>query len=348
MQKWFDSLLRKKCALLADRIWYGSSHPLRYLLLPFSLVFFVAVKLRRSCFLRLPQVPFSSPVIVVGNLVAGGTGKTPLVIAIACRLKSRGYSPGIASRGYGAERVSYPCQVQADNADRVGDEPVLLSLKTGCPVVIDPDRKRAVDYLTDRYSVDVVICDDGLQHYRLHRDVEIALIDGSRAFGNGWLIPAGPLREPRSRLASVDIAVVRDGQALADAFVGELPGERCFSMQMRALRFRNLETGEHLPLDAFSGQVVHACAGIARPEAFFRQLSALGVRVIEHAYPDHHRYREADLHFEERVPVIVTEKDAIKCCRFRNEDVWALEAEAVPAAGFWVSLDRLLSEIKER
>ena len=337
-------MFRERCRHSVNRVWYGEAHPLRYLLLPLSAVFFVAAKARRAYLMRRRPTPAGLPVVVVGNMVAGGTGKTPLVAAIAGRLKAEGYKPGIVSRGYRARRRRYSHRVRADSADEAGDEPVLLQEKTGCPVIIDPDRQRAVRYLCERSDIDIAICDDGLQHYRLHRDVEIALVDGAAGFGNGLLLPAGPLREPRSRLACVDIVVINGEYESRDHVIDALPANKRFSMRMRPLGFRNLVTGECLPTDAFSGRTVHGCAGIANPRRFFAQLRALGAEVIEHAYPDHHRYRGHELRFASRIPVVVTEKDAVKCRCFANDDTWVLQVEAAPEEGFWQALNVCLSE----
>ena len=266
-------------------------------------------------------------------------------MAIANRLRSRGYKPGIVSRGYGAKQHRYPYLVRTDDVDEAGDESLLLKEKTGCPVVIAADRNRAVEYLAGYADVDVVISDDGLQHSGLHRDMEIALVNGANPFGNGLLLPAGPMRELRSRLRSVDITVINGDYESRDEVIDSLPADRRFSMQMQPVRFQNLVTGKQLSPDAFSGRTVHGCTGIARPWRFFEQLRALGIRVIEHAYPDHHRYRERDICFEPEMPVIVTEKDAVKCRRFENNNVWVLQVEAVPEEKFWNSLDKFLTEL---
>lgn len=328
--------LRENVATVLLKLWYGS-HPLRYLLLPLSLPFALAVVVRRVWFRLVKPAPaVSVPVIVVGNLTVGGSGKTPLVAAMAQHLKRAGHLPGIISRGYGAACCVYPRAVKDDDtAMEVGDEPLLLRHKTGCPVVIDPCRRRALEYLVECGDVNVVLSDDGLQHYRLHRDLEIAVIDGYERFGNGLLLPAGPLREPPSRLGTVDFAVVNGGAVFE-------PGQ--FSMRMKPMWFENLKSGERLGCDAFAGRTVHACAGIARPQRFFDALTALGMTVHPHAYPDHHRYHAYDLQFEAGTPVIITEKDAIKFNREErlqaDDKVWVLQAEAVLEDAFWEQFDK--------
>ena len=328
----------KFMASLTQRLWYGT-HPLRYLLLPLSWLTALVLGVRRLWLRFAKPAPVSVPVIVVGNLTVGGSGKTPLVAAIAHHLKRAGYRPGIVSRGYGAECGGYPYQVQTDDtADKVGDEPLLLRRKTSCPVVIDPARRRGLAYLIEHSDVNVVLSDDGLQHYRLHRDLEIVVIDGQRRFGNGLLLPAGPLREAVSRLDTVDLVVVNGGDgALA-------PGQ--FSMRMKPLGFENLESGERLACDAFAGRRVHACAGIAHPQRFFDTLVTLGMTVQAHAYPDHHRYVAGDLCFERATPVIITEKDAVKCRYLATPEVWALQTEAVLEEAFWKKLDMCLLQFK--
>ncbi len=337
--------MKEPLSVFLQRTWYGD-HPLCRLLTPLSGVTAAAVAARRAWFRRVKPATAPLPVIVVGGLTVGGTGKTPLVAALAEYLKSKGRKPGIVSRGYGARRRDYPYRVQTgDSADQVGDEPLLLRRRTGCPVVIDPDRRRAVVHLAEQTDadIDIVVSDDGLQHYRLHRDVEIAVIDGRRGFGNGKLLPAGPLREPRSRLAAVDAIVVNgDGEAFRDA--ARIPTRaRWFSMTIKPLGFENLATGEALPPDAFAGRVAHACAGIGDPRRFFDVLAELGVRATPHVYPDHHRYRSRDLVFTDAAPVIVTEKDAVKCRDFPDSKVWFLKVEAVLEDEFWEGLDARLA-----
>ena len=330
---------RESCAALLEKIWYGA-HPLRYPLLPLSALTAAAVSIRRNWYARVKPTSLPLPVIVVGGLTVGGTGKTPLVIAIARYLDKAGYRPGIASRGYGGRCKKYPHRVNnKDNPDIVGDEPLLIRHKSACPVAVDPDRSRAIVCLKKQNDIDVAICDDGLQHYRLHRDVEIAVVNGRAPFGNGLLLPAGPLREPRARLEKTDFVVTN----------GSVPAEkesdaRWFSMRMQPVAFENLTTGERRGCESFSGWEAHACAGIARPQRFFDTLDGLGIKVLPHAYPDHHRYRRRDLDFAQPSPIMLTEKDAVKCRSFANADTWVLRTEAVLEERFWSALrDRLRS-----
>jgi tetraacyldisaccharide 4'-kinase len=267
------------------------------------------------------------PVIVVGNLTVGGTGKTPLTIWLVQFLQQAGYSPGVVSRGYGGRRGRpEPLRVgpETDPAE-CGDEPVLIAQKTDAPVMVAQDRVLAARALLTGTFCDILVADDGLQHYRLGRDVEILLVDGERRFGNGWCLPAGPLREPVARAGSVDFIVCREGQAR--------PGE--YAMTLRGGTTVNLLTGQSVPLTHFVGTPVHACAGIGYPERFFRDLAGWGIPVEPLALPDHHAYRREDVTFPDDKPVLITEKDAVKCRAFAHEKLWyvPVHADVEPAFG---------------
>lgn len=302
---------------------------------PLSLLFGAVVAFRRALYrggwLRSVRTPV--PVIVVGNITVGGTGKTPLTIWLAQFLARHGFRPGIVTRGYGGSARHWPLEVTGEtDAALAGDEPVLLARHAGCPVLVDPDRVRGAQALTDSGSCDVILSDDGLQHYRLARDVEIAVIDGARRFGNGWLLPAGPLREPPSRLASVDLRVVQGGAPRA--------GELAMRLVPTGLvRVCNRTTAT---LDSYRGKCVHAIAGIGHPARFFDTLRGLGIEVMEHPFPDHHRFAPGDLAFDDELPVIMTEKDAVKCQRFAEGDWWYLAVTAEPDAGLGERLLKLL------
>jgi len=311
------------------RYWYHRG-PLAWLLWPASLVFRFVVALRRLLYwLRLlPSRHPGIPVIVVGNLTAGGTGKTPLVIWIAEHLKKKGWTPGIVSRGYGAKIDVPRAATIADDAAAVGDEPILISRRSGCPVWVGADRLRVISALRDAHpDVDVLVLDDGLQHYRLHRDVEIAVVD-ARGAGNGFMLPAGPLREPESRLNSVD-AVVSHG-ATVKGYAMRLQGAELHRMT---------DSADRRPASAFAGQKVHAVAGIGDPNRFFLHVGKLGVKMTPHPFPDHHRFSEKDLQFGDDAPVLMTEKDAVKLRRAAKPNWWVLPvtAELDPAFGDWLS-----------
>ena len=291
----------------------------------FRIVVFVRRLLYRARLLR--SVHPGLPVIVVGNLSVGGTGKTPLVLSIAELLKANGWSPAIVSRGYGA-RIDAPRAAGiASEPAEVGDEPVLLARRSGCPVWVGPDRLRTIEALRRQHAeVDVLLLDDGLQHYRLRRDIEIAVVDG-RGFGNGFMLPAGPLREPLSRLRSVD-AVVSHGAGVR-GFAMRLEGEFVHRMS---------DARERRPLTAFAGERVHAVAGIGHPNRFFLHLARRGLKPLPHPFPDHHPFRASDLDFGEPLPVLLTEKDAVKLRHAARPEWWVLPVTARldPAFGDWL------------
>jgi tetraacyldisaccharide 4'-kinase len=310
-----------------ERLWYGRD-PLAVLLAPLGWAFCAGARLRRWHYTRGLGRPVRLPVavVVVGNLTAGGTGKTPLVVWIARFLGAQGWRPAVIARGYGGRSREWPQRVHpSSDPAEVGDEPVVLARRCGCPVVAGPDRAAAARLAIAGRGCDVVVSDDGLQALRLARDVEIAVVDGDRRFGNGRCLPAGPLREAPARLASVDLVVAR-GPALA----GEV------AMQYRPGPPRAVaDEGVETTLASLATRPVHAVAGIGNPGAFFRRLRELGLRVIEEPFPDHHRFSAADLEFGDGLPVLMTEKDAVKCRAFARRETWYLpiEAELDPAFG---------------
>ena len=301
------------------------------LLFPFSLLFAVLVALRRAAyragFLHRERLPV--PVVIVGNISVGGTGKTPLVIHLASALRSFGRHPGIVSRGYGGGATQITEVMPDSDPGTAGDEPLLLARRSGCPVFVGRDRAATARALLAGYpECDVILADDGLQHYRLDRDVEIAMFD-ERGVMNGWLLPAGPLREPVSRLAKVD-AVVLNGVAGSPAPACSRP---VFVMRLVGERFHRLDN----PLiqcnaGDFAAKKLHAVAGIGSPQRFFDRLSEMGLGCVEHAFADHHAYRPADLAFVGDA-ILTTEKDAVKLARLSLPlPVWVLPvtAEASP------------------
>jgi tetraacyldisaccharide 4'-kinase len=273
------------------------------------------------------------PVIVVGNIVAGGSGKTPLVIAIVERLRAAGRTPGIATRGYGREQPGTPLWVDArTDAVLAGDEPLLIARRTGAKVRADADRVAAARALVDA-GCDIVVCDDGLQHYRLARDIEIEVLDVRRRHGNGRLLPAGPLREPLQRAAECDFHVVNGGASgEMDTRFGE------WAMRLHPGSAVPLQGGRPRPLPAFVGQRVHAVAGIGDPERFFGMLRGLGIAVVPHAFPDHHRYQASDFAFGSDLPILMTEKDAVKCAPFATDRFHSVPINAELPEAFWVAL----------
>ncbi len=300
-----------------DALWYGN-HPLRFALLPATLLYRSIAWLRREGYKRgwLATVEVGVPVIVVGNVSVGGTGKTPFVIWLAAQLKTRGRRVGIVTRGYRGKSAEWPRAVAADaDPAQVGDEPVLLARRTECPVVAGPDRVAAAEALLKAGPVDVLLADDGLQHYRLGRRFEIAVVDGVRGMGNGLCLPAGPLREPVKRLQEVDAIVVNGGSwGHAGVFRGRAVVTRVYNLRDR--RERSLES--------FRTSAVHAVAGIGNPQRFFDLLYDSGLDVIPHPLADHAEIGTAELTFDEAGPVLITEKDAVKCEQFAHADVWCV------------------------
>jgi tetraacyldisaccharide 4'-kinase len=321
-----------------DRVWYrGASSGVW--LIPFGWIFGALAALRRALYRSgmLPSFAVRVPVVVVGNLTTGGTGKTPLVIWLVEELARRGFRPGVVTRGYGGT-IRHPTIVTAAmSAADCGDEPLLIAARTHRTVVVARDRVAGARLVAE-CGADVVICDDGLQHYRLRRNCEVVVVDGERRFGNGRLLPAGPLREPLSRLATVDLIAVNGGSARS----GELP------MRLVAGRARSLRDGEERSLDSFAGATIHAVAAIGNPQRFFDGLRRQGLNLIEHAFADHYAFRAADLDFREPGTVLMTEKDAVKCRAFARDGWWAVPVRAhfePPAAEALMA--RILARIRE-
>ena len=300
-----------------DQYWYSKNLVAR-LLLPLSWCFRALTVIRKWLYdiglFRSVRLPV--PVIVVGNIAVGGTGKTPLLIALCELLKTSGHRPGVISRGY-ASNLKGEALVHADStAADVGDEPLLIARRTGSPVAVGRCRPAAAALLLKNYDCDIILSDDGLQHYALQRDIEIAVVDALRMHGNGYFIPAGPLRESVRRLESVDLVVYNGSLASPYNFVLEC------SMTI------NLTTGTSAQLKTLAGQTVHAVAGIGNPQRFFEQLKSEGLDVIAHAFPDHHSYIVGDLTFNDALPILMTEKDAVKCTQLKPDRCWSVPVAA--------------------
>lgn len=290
-----------------------------YLLLPISGIFYVLSKIRRTLyrtgFFRINQ--FEVPVVVVGNITVGGSGKTPVVIKLVEYLQQQDMKVGVVSRGYGGSHDSGSLLVEVNTkASLSGDEPLLIAAQTDAIVMINKNRSQAVQDLISQHQVDVVISDDGLQHYAMDRTVEIAVIDGNRRFGNGFFLPAGPLRESQSRLKQVDF-IINNGYMS--------PGE--ISAQLMPTTFTHLLSGDEFPLNHFSAQYCHGVAGIGHPDRFFNTLTELGLQVEKHAFTDHYQYRSDDLEFNDNHPIIMTAKDWVKCRDFANDQMYYLKVD---------------------
>ena len=317
--------------------WYRPSL-LSWLLRPLNWLYRLIIWLRRQAYRYgiFKQYTLRVPVIVVGNVSVGGSGKTPFVIWLAQYLQKQGWQPGIISRGYGGKADHYPCSVHLDSlATEVGDEPLLIHQRTHCPVVVAPDRVAAGQQLLAENPCNVIITDDGLQHYRLQRDIEIVIIDANRGLGNQLCLPAGPLRESLSRLETVDFTI----------FHGESNSQR-LTMQLQLQQAIQLKNNNHnKSLTEFAKTPIYAVAGIGHPQRFFDQLQQLGLTIISHAFADHHAYTEADFQFAEAYPILMTEKDAVKCHGFATENMWYVPAEAKLSPSLGPAIDKKLREL---
>lgn len=314
-----------------------------YLLLPVSWLLSMLARIRRNRLSRR-SAPLAAPVIVVGNIAIGGTGKTPLIIALVKHLQQRGYRPGVVSRGYGGRAPHYPYSVTADSSPAYsGDEPLLIATATGCPVMVGSDRVISASQLIEKFDCDVILSDDGLQHYKLSRQFEICVVDGQRQMGNGFCIPAGPLREPPARLREVDVVVVNGSQPLS------IPGVTYHSMQLRPDVWQHvagIQADKPLPFIADKAQSKRllAVTGIGNPRRFFNTLNDLTLMPETRSYPDHHPFTEVDLQYARGRCLLMTAKDAVKCRVFADEDWWSLVVTSHLEAPFWERLDAFLEK----
>ena len=323
-----------------NRAWYSKPKGL-LLLIPIELLYRCIVALRRR-FIR-PQA-CAVPVIVVGNISVGGSGKTPVVLALAEHCQHLGYRVGIVSRGYGGRAPHYPYLLNPQSSPaEVGDEPFLMFQRTGLPLAVAPDRVAAATLLIQHQACNLIISDDGLQHYRLARDIEVLVIDGERGFGNGHCLPVGPLREPVSRAKNIPLRIF-NGANSGDS-TKNLSGH---AMDLCGLHAVNLVDGEQRNLADWpvTQRRVHAVAGIGNPQRFFRSLRIAGFELVEHPFPDHHPYTEADLAFAESLPVVMTEKDAVKCRAFAQKAYWMLPVSGVINPVFYDELNSRLAAIR--
>jgi len=312
------------------RLWYEQPSPL-WVLRPVSWLYGAIVSARRSAYERgwARSHLVGRPVIVIGNLTVGGTGKTPLTIWLANHLRQRGFEVGLVSRGYGREQNGLRVVTYKSRWREVGDEPLILHRRTGCMTLVGADRVAAARSLAAQ-GAKVILADDGLQHLRLKRNCEIVVIDGTRGLGNGRMLPAGPLRESGSRVLAAD-AVVVNGGGEGEPVRGLPPELAASALRMRLLASdaRQLAgTGPPQPLEAFCGRPLHAVAGIGNPQRFFIDLRARGLEIIEHPFPDHHAFTAADLDFGDGLAVLMTEKDAVKCRKVAGPRLWYVPVEA--------------------
>lgn len=311
---------------LLERSWYQKPSLLSYLLWPLSVIYGAVMIVRRLAYRLgvLKSYRSDIPVIVVGNLTVGGTGKTPLVIYLIEALRSEGFTPGVISRGYAGQAQTYPLIVRAQTpVQECGDEPALIVKRTDVPMVVGPNRQHSIEHLQSHFDVDVIISDDGLQHLALQRDIEICVQEPVRVCKNKMLLPAGPYRESASRVSKVDF-IVNNG-----ASVPEGEGLNAFTMQLEPQQPVPLisQQGGSFDENTFS-QGVHAMAGIGNPKRFFTTCEQLGWQIQAHVFPDHHTYRAGDLDFGDSRPVVMTEKDAVKCAQLADQRHWFLPVNA--------------------
>ncbi|MFT5707157.1 MAG: tetraacyldisaccharide 4'-kinase [Oceanospirillaceae bacterium] len=343
--------------------WYHKKATWVLLFWPLEYLFVTLAKFKKKQLLK-QQWQASCPVIIVGNISIGGTGKSPVSIYLIEILQQQGYKVGVVSRGYGALRKDFPYQVQAsDDAGQSGDEPLMIVKRTGVNLVIDPDRVRACQYLLANNDCDLIISDDGLQHYRMGRDIEIAVIDGKRGLGNGHCLPVGPLREFAERLNSVDFVIVN----------GEQNNEfsSSYTMQIRAQGWYRIKDQKFISLTDFQALIieqqamVHGVAGIGNPQRFYDSLHALGIDAVQHSFADHHQYSAANFDFvnaphkaftangnsksnlKRNHIICMTQKDAVKCVNYAPENSYYLKVKADIDASFKQNLLEKLAALQE-
>ena len=360
-----------------ERAWYHKALWL-YALWPLHWLF-TKLAARRRKLLSAKASSWPVPVVVVGNISVGGTGKTPLLIALVAHLQNQGINPGVVSRGYGSKSEDFPVNVTADTAvEESGDEALLIARHCGCPVVIDPDRVAAITCLLDQHSVDVVLCDDGLQHYAMARDIELIVVDAERQFGNGLCLPAGPLREPLSRLGEADLIIVNSTKAMAAEVRATLlsNGVSCLSsvekqsswqpvQEKKKTEYRDSAQGFEMTIepDCFinvlsrerrpyggapfkMGSRLQAVSGLGNPERFYSVLDELPHQVSRYSFRDHHWFRKEDfdaLGLDDIQPIVMTEKDAVKIEHFARNNFWYLSIRCRLSENLLAAFDRCLA-----
>ncbi|HIG65775.1 MAG TPA: tetraacyldisaccharide 4'-kinase [Methyloprofundus sp.] len=327
--------MKQLIAKFVEEVWYRD-HFIGTWLMPLSFIFTDIAKFRRWLYKKgyKPVEKLPMPVIIVGNITLGGTGKTPLVIYLVEQLKAAGFKPGVISRGYGGQSTHWPVRVNADSdATLIGDEPLLIAQQTHCPVAVGPVRVESARLLLENDELDVIISDDGLQHYALYRDIEIVVIDGVRRFGNNFCLPSGPLREPQARIQEVDFVICNGGE----------PEESEILMQLEGSHALNMQTNERRALAEFKGGNCHALAGIGNPQSFFDLLAQQGISCQTHPFPDHYVYSSKDIGFKSADAIFMTEKDAVKCRSFATAQHWYVPVQANVESRFMETLIALLT-----
>ncbi len=333
--------MRDYLATNLPQIWQDKTHPISKLLYPLSLIYSLTVSVRSKLY-GIGVFKRSSvkvPVIIVGNVTVGGTGKTPLVIWLTKYLQTKGFRVGVISRGYGGSSPQWPVDVTLlEKPEIVGDEAVLLRNNLDIPIAVSPVRLDSAQLLVDKHDVNIIISDDGLQHLALKRDLEIVVIDAKQQFGNSRLLPSGPLRQTPESIHP-DAIKLYSGDHNLDDFE--------FSMNFRPVAFRSLYSPEQeVETNFFNNTEVNAIAGIGNPEKFFNTLKSLNIRVIARSFPDHHAYQSGDFNFSNNKPILMTEKDAVKCREFNLPNAWYLEIEAQPNQAFINKLEQSIDELR--
>jgi len=329
--------MKSKLSRWLQDSWYKEMY-ISSIFMPLSMLYDDAMRFRKFLYKigikKSTKLPV--PVVIVGNITVGGTGKTPLTLWVAKFLIEQGYKPGIISRGYGGKSEIWPQWIDAQSDPKqVGDEAVLMKKRAKCSVVVGPERVKAAQMLLEKSDCNIIISDDGLQHYALKRDIEIAVVDGERRYGNGYTLPCGPLREPIERLQTVDFVIVNGG---------ETEGEE-YSMLVEGDIAINLMTNEEKLLTDFKFIPSHALAGIGNPKRFFDFLEKKGISIDEHAFQDHFAFSANDILFKDDKPILMTEKDAVKCMGFATDKHWYVPIKVIPQQQF---IDKFLTLIKEK
>lgn len=346
----FDDLEPELGLNCIEKRWYQKKPGALSLLKPLEFFFRKGVIKRRHQLKSNEFLP-SVPTIVVGNITVGGTGKTPIVIALVKYLQQCGFVPGVVSRGYGRRSEDLQIVDSRSSADEVGDEPLLIYQEVRCPIAVFSNRVQASKTLIDLGGVDLIIADDGLQHYALGRHIEIAVVDGKRLFGNGHCLPVGPLREPVERLSEVTCVVVTNREQRKPLKPPlSLLQKPIFSAEIKPVSWRNVCSNESRPVDFFRKKTVHALAGIGQPQKFFNTLKKLGIHFIPHVFPDHYKYQKKDFDFLMTSDIdqvcLMTSKDAVKCQKFDLENSWYLDISLELSQKFYAALDSWLDIIE--
>lgn len=327
-----------------DHYW-NSINLISILLSPLSFLFFIISRARKYIYNTGFVKSYTSPVpvIIIGNISVGGTGKTPLIIELVKMLQQRGLQAAVISRGYGGEAEQWPQIVNDQStAKQTGDEPLLIYRQTRCPVVVGPNRKDDIELLLKQFNCDVILSDDGMQHYALQRDAEICVVDARKKFGNGMLLPAGPLRESMSRLQTVDLVLYNGGDKQHESFE-MIPSKDVFIVGKR--KQQESEQDMSMSLESFRGKTVHAVAGIGNPQRFFDMLKSCGVKVKPHAFKDHYYYQKKDLIFDDDLSVLMTEKDAVKCIHLDLQNHWSVPVDIVLSQSALIKLNGVFDSV---